>query len=473
MRNRLMLPMVLCLAACQSPLPANTDAGANPAVDVAAGGDASPVEDVPAGDVPGSEGSAPLRYQPEGCAHTVHTTQGTTGNFRGDTATFGADPTPRAVHVTWPADPASAIAVLWRTDAATRASVVQIGTSMSSLDRTVVGHVSIGGVGPNAAPIHEVHVCGLSPDTTYYYRVGGEGHWSAVQSFKTAPAAGRTDYDVNFVVNGDSRDNPVIFNQVQQQILRTTAMRQPDFEVFSGDAVFLGQIQGSWNTWFDNAAPTLGRLPFLLAHGNHDGLAINYLVQFAQPQADAADQDELYFSLDYGPIHFVVLNDTPRGGDLSSLAGQELTWLRADLTRARMNRARVPWIVAVHHKPCFGSSVHTSTTDTEFIRRAWPPVFNEFGVDLVLSGHEHDFEISKELDGAGNEVSGQRGTTYIVAAGAGAQLYEARMRSWTRYSESVVNFLSVHATMRVLEVTPYRGDGTVITQGRLSLAPRM
>ena len=471
--RRALLPFALALTACQTPLPAASDAGPGAtdlgATDLGAAdaGDAAPPTDG------GDDGRERLDYQPEGCMHRVHTSEGTSGNYRGDSTTFGPDATPRAVHVTWPADPSSAIAVLWRTDAATRASVVQIGTSMSSLDRTVVGHVSVGGAGPNAAPMHEVHVCGLAPDTTYYYRVGGEGHWSAVQSFKTAPAPGRTDYDVNFAVSGDSRDSFAVFHEVQQQMLRTSGMRQPDFQVFSGDAVFLGQIQGSWNQWFDNGAPTMGRMPFLLAHGNHDGLAINYLVQFAQPQADAADQDELYFSLDYGPIHFVVLNDTPRGGDLSSLAGQQLTWLRADLTRARMNRARVPWIIVVHHKPCFGSSVHSAAVDTEFIRRTWPPVYNEFGVDLVLSGHEHDFEVSKELDGMGREVSGARGTIYMVAAGAGAQLYEARTRAWTRYSESVVNFLLVHATNRVLEVTPHRGDGTVITQGRVSLTPRM
>jgi hypothetical protein len=459
LRGAIASVFALSLSQCQSAPPAATDA--------------STLRDAADGDDSGeAPGVARLDYQPEGCMHRVHTSEGTYGNYRGDRATFGANPAPRGVHVTWPADPATTAAFLWRTDPGTRASVVQLGTAPDALSRTVIGHASIGGTAINAAPMHEVHACGLTPDTTYYYRVGGEGHWSAVQSFKTAPAPGRTDYDVNFAVSGDSRDNPVIFRQVQEQMLRTSGMRQPDFEVFSGDAVFLGQIQGSWDLWFENAAPAMARMPFVLAHGNHDGLAINYLVQFAQPQADAPDQDELYFSMDYGPVHLVVLNDTPRGGDLSSLAGQQLTWLRGDLTRARMNRGRVPWIIVVHHKPCFGSSVHTAAVDTEFIRRTWPPVYDEFGVDIVFSGHEHDFELSKELDATGNEVSGRRGTLYMVAAGAGAELYEARQRAWTRYSESVVNFLLVHATNRALEVTPHRGDGTVITQGRVMLPPR-
>lgn len=472
--RRILLSAALLTAACQGADPTSADAGAGDAAtqDISTAADALTQDATPVVDA-GDDGFARLDYQPEGCMHRVHTVDGAEGNFRGDTTTFGAAPAPQAVHVNWPADPSNSVAVLWRTDADTRASVVQIGTSMNALDRTAVGHVSTGGSGPNAAPIHEVHLCGLTPDTTYYYRVGGEGHWSAVQTFKTAPAPGRADYDVNFAVTGDSRDNPSIFHEVQQAVLRTSGMRQPDFQVFTGDAVFLGQIQGLWDQWFESGAPTLSRMPFLMAHGNHEGLAMNYLVQFAQPQAESQEQDELYFSVDYGPIHFVMLNDTPRGGDLGALAGAELAWLRADLARARMNRARVPWIIAVHHKPCFGSSVHSDATDTQFIRRTWPPVYSEFGVDLVLTGHEHDFEISKDLDGAGQEVTSGRGTTYIIAGGAGAPLYAARTRPWTRYSESVSNFLLVHATNRVLEVTPHRGDGTVITQGVVSLTPRM
>ena len=36
--------------------------------------------------------------------------------------------------------------------------------------------------------VHEAHLCGLLPDRTYYYAVGGDGYWGAVHAFKTAPA---------------------------------------------------------------------------------------------------------------------------------------------------------------------------------------------------------------------------------------------------------------------------------------------
>lgn len=449
------LPLVaLAIASCQTPLPAPGDAATTT--------DAAPDVD-PA--------YAPLRYTPMGCAHTVRTEDGTAGNYR-DQPMFGAMPTPTAVHVNWPADPSTTAAFLWNTDQDTRASTVQYGTSRMTLDRTATGHVSTGASGAAQVTTHEVHVCGLTPDTTYYYRVGGEGHWSEVQTFKTGPAPGRTDYDVNFAVTGDSRDSMAVWRMVQERMVSVTASRQPDFEVFSGDAVLLGTIQDAWQAWFAAATPTLTHMPIVMAHGNHDNLAINYLLQFAQPQADSSERSELYFSFDYGPVHFVFLNDTAR--DMAaSVAGSEVAFLRSDLAAARSNRSRVPFIVVVHHKPAFGSSRYTGDAETEFIRRTWPPIFSEFGVDVVFNGHEHVFEISKEIDGTGAEVPAGRGTVYITSAGSGAQLYETGMRAWQRYSESAVNFCLVHVTNRSLEVVPYRGDGTVIEQGRLMRTPRM
>lgn len=444
-------------AACQEPLPPNNSQG----------------DATSPGDAPSDAAVSMTSYQPMGCEHRVYIPQGAADFVRDDRATFGAMPTPLNVHVTWPASPASTIAFLWKTDAGTRASVVQYGTDPNQLTLSAVGHVMSVRSLLGMLTQHEVHVCGLRPDTTYYYRVGGEGHWSEVQSFKTAPAPGRDDYDVNFAVSGDSRDSFAVWRMVQDRVLSVSGMRTPDFQVFSGDAVAAGMLQAAWDEWFSGAASTMRRMPFVTAHGNHDALSLNYLMQFAQPQVGRPEQDELYFSFDYGPIHFVFLNDTPYQADYTgNFQGTQVNWLRADLTAHRARRAQVPWIIAVHHKPAFSSSRWSTASDTAIVRRTLPPVYDEFGVDLVLNGHDHDFEVTRPLDGQGREVTGRRGVIYITAAGAGAELYEAGSQPWRRYSESVINFLLVHVTNRVLEVTPYRGDGTVITEGRVSLTPR-
>ncbi len=410
--------------------------------------------------------TTPLRYMPAGCRHMLSTAPATRNNRMGDATTFGPMPEPRNVHVTWPTnDPATTIAALWATDAGTLATTMRYGTDRAALAMTATGHVSTGGLAGNEVTMHEVHVCGLRPATTYYYQVGGEGHWSEVQSFVTAPAPGGTGYDVTFSVAGDSRDDVGVWRAVQERMHSVAAMRVPDFEVFTGDAVLIGLIQSQWDAWFTNGRMSMARMPFLMAHGNHEALSVNYLMQFAQPQVGMAVQDELFFSVDYGPIHFIMLNDST--GSNAVITGVERDWLVADL-RA-VDRARTPWVIAVHHKGAFSSSTHTSDSDTQLIRATWPAVFATGGVDLVLNGHDHDFEITQPLGGDGAPVTSGRGTVYVTAAGAGARLYGARMSPWTRYSESVVNFALVHVTERALDLTPYRGDGTVIDQGRLSL----
>ncbi len=412
-------------------------------------------------------------YTPAGCVHRVSAPDSLVEFTRGDTATLGAAPTPTNVHVTWPAAPTSTIAMLWQTDPATRATVVQYGTAPDRLDRTATGHAMTARSLFGDSSGHEVHVCGLAPDTTYYYRVGAEGHWSAVQSFKTAPAPGGSGYDVNFAVSGDSRDDFRVLRAVQARMLSSAGARQPDFEVFTGDAVPLGPVQSSWDGWFEGVAPTTARMPFVMAHGNHEALSVNYLMQFALPQAGSIEQDELYYSFDYGPVHFVVINDTPYRADYEGgLQGTQRAWLRADLTAHRARRREVPWLVAVHHKAPFSSSNHVDDFDTVIVRRTLPPLYEEFGVDVVFNGHDHDFEISKELDGQGREVTGRRGTVYFVSGGAGAGLYGTGASPWKRYAESVTNFLLVRATSTTFEVVPHRGDGTVIAEGRLRLTPR-
>lgn len=452
---------VSSLVACQAPVMRpdvpnpNTDVPDQPVGDgeVDGGGE----QDAASSDDSGRVTS--FNYTPEGCSYMVQNTSRSGFLYLRDTSTFGAMPEPRNVHVNFAGPPSTSAAILWSTDFDTRATVVQIGTSMAALSRTALGHVASGGTGDDRVTVHEVHVCGLTPATTYYYRVGGEGHWSPVQSFKTAPA--NADSTVNFAVCGDSRDNLVTWQRVQRAIVQQSGMNIPDFLMFSGDAVQLGQIQGAWETWFRGATATMGTMPWIMAHGNHDALAINYLLQFAQPQGGDMNQSELYFSYDYGPMHIVVLNDTGTGSLTELINTTERNWIEADLTRANANRAMVPWIVVMHHKPPFSSAVHSDDADTVQVRMAWPPLFARFQVDAVFNGHDHHFEMTQPLNGMGTPVAaGEYGTTYVTSAGSGAELYDRSVnRSWTKVIEKVDNFTMVRASRTALRIEGFRVDG--------------
>jgi hypothetical protein len=65
-------------------------------------------------------------------------------------------------------------------------------------------------------------------------------------------------------------------------------------------------------------------------------------------------------------------------------------WLEATLAESRRDPA-ADMIVVVMHQCAMSTSVPGNGSDPG-IRQAWLPLFDKYEVDLVLSGHEHDYE---------------------------------------------------------------------------------
>jgi calcineurin-like phosphoesterase family protein len=76
--------------------------------------------------------------------------------------------------------------------------------------------------------------------------------------------------------------------------------------------------------------------------------------------------------------------------------GQQRRWLERELAAARQDDD-IDWIVVFMHQVAL-SSAHFNGADLG-IRRQWLPLFDRYGVDLVLSGHEHHFERSHPVRG--------------------------------------------------------------------------
>lgn len=311
--------------------------------------------------------------------------------------TFGASPAPFHVRYNWSGNPATEATILWRTDDDTLASRVEWWTP--GAEPTVVDGASFT-FNTGGGRVHEVPLCNLSAATTYTYRVGGEGHWSAEYAFTTAPAAG-SEVPVVVAVAGDARDNQATWAALLDQV----ETFDPDFLLFSGDAVDFGSNMDEWDAFLDAGVGFMESHAMVLVHGNHEFYAQNYFGLVAQPG------DERTFSVDYGPLHLAVLDDSASADDRAA-QGQ---WLDADLGATSQ-----PWRVVGHHMPAY-SSCTTHGSDEE-LRELWSPVEEEHGVQLDFTGHNHNYERSVPLRG-GLEVPAGEGTVYVVSAGAGADLY--------------------------------------------------
>jgi len=107
---------------------------------------------------------------------------------------------PSAIKLSWASpDAATTMAITWVT-ATQVPSTVEYGVAST-------GEHMLTGQPANEVPgigwVHEVELTGLSPDTTYKYRVGSAGDWSPEHTFETAPNDGCTAF--SFVSLGDAR----------------------------------------------------------------------------------------------------------------------------------------------------------------------------------------------------------------------------------------------------------------------------
>ena len=75
--------------------------------------------------------------------------------------------------------------------------------------------------------------------------------------------------------------------------------------------------------------------------------------------------------------------------------------------------AGVDWIVVQMHQDALSSSQHGNGSD-KGIREAWLPLFDRYGVDLVLCGHDHDYERSWPVRGCNRHVGRDAASGAVV-----------------------------------------------------------
>ena len=124
-------------------------------------------------------------------------------------------------------------------------------------------------------------------------------------------------------------------------------------------------------------------MPLFPTPGNHEYVTNQgqpYLDNFYLP-ANNPEGTERYYSFDWGPVHFVSLDSNCAIGlaspDRCTLAAQK-SWVAQDLAATQR-----PWKVAFFHHPPWSSGEHGSQLT---MRREFGPLFEQYGVDLVLTG---------------------------------------------------------------------------------------
>lgn len=363
--------------------------------------------------------------------------------------TVGANPAPRLVHLGIAGDPMTSIVAQWRTmDETTTAGAIRygVGANLSEAQLTEkvnAIHFGYRATGTDIYRVHQAHVCGLTAGTTYSYQVGTDGVWSPIYTFHTAPdVTAHPDAETVFGFVGDSRGGYDVWTQLAGQIKQRT----PDLVLFSGDAVTIGLTQPEWEEFLDGAQDLFATTPVVLTNGNHEANAINYYSQFAMP----GDQENFGFT--YGFSRIFVANDSPENP--SDLTGATPSAMDADFTA----NAGARWKMLMSHQPMFSSGTRHGSNLS--LRAAWQPIVDKHHLDLVLNGHEHQYEISKPVKG---DALDSTGTVYVVAGGAGAELYGFGTPGfWTDFMESTHMATVIRVRRDMLTLDSFRADGSMV-----------
>ena len=308
----------------------------------------------------------------------------------------------------------------------------------------------------------------FNADVRYRVKLGNQVVREGV--FRTRATA---DKSVRCVLVGDLATG----GKGQKQVAYRISQHKPEFLVALGDIVYsTGRVSQYmhhfWDTYNDvpqagptTGAPLMAGVPFYPVLGNHDiaarlastqdALAVYHF--FSPPKSGpgegswttplgtdkvlaakfrAATPDSYpnldAYSFDYGPAHFVVINNNSA---VKITASPFRRWLLADL-----KSSNAKWKFVCFHVPGFHSSKqHYPEQQTRLLQ----PIFEEGGVDLTFGGHVHNYQRSVPLtfvpmrkkkarvdgqftldtafDGVKNTTP--KGIIHIVSGGGGASLY--------------------------------------------------
>ncbi len=360
-----------------------------------------------------------------------------------------SDGTPEQVHLTWGDDPGTTVIVSWASPDRAIRPRVRIGRRVI---RARERHYT-DGINGEAVWTYHASVGGLRPGATYAYVVTADNDANAEDpfsaTFRTAPAGRRA---FRFTSFGDlATPNTSWVLSYGQSAYAVTAVEsfQPLFHLLNGDLCYADLNPASqpavWRDFGNNNQASAAFRPWMPCPGNHEIEFYNgpqgftsYLTRYTLPDNHVPGFAGRWYSFRVGSVLFVSLDaDDVVYQDAGPLVagpaaltpaastgnapiepgtsfyvrgysdGAQTAWLERTLAAARADSG-IDWIVAQMHQ-CAASSSATGNGSDLGIRATWLPLLDKYEVDLVLNGHDHDYERSfpcRGLDaGVGTEVA--------------------------------------------------------------------
>lgn len=410
--------------------------------------------------------------------------------------------------------------------------VAEVGLDRSYGDRVDVEVRRLLSQIPSAGPVVTgaeqffVHasVDGLTAGRTYHYRFRlPDGTVTPDATFTTAPARGTVAAPFTFTALGDQgtdvqhpqsghdvtndydADDTRRASRPASALVDRIAAQRPAFHLLAGDVCYadpqgLGAPETfstqlpetndydpfAWSVYFAMIERSAASTPWMLTTGNHDLEALYGTPQNVPPFADASHGYGGHVTRlalpgngpsgcpsVYAFVHANVAVLSLDANDLTAeipaatgySGGAQVAWLEQQLAAYRADPA-VDFIVAFFHHCAFSTS-RTHASDGG-VRDALAPLFDRYSVDLVVQGHNHQYERTNPIRGGTSTRQApdrstvrpaQDGTTYVLAGSGGRGRYPFQEGSAERFRGDGVPDDSPGAGTEVPNSYVWRGPG--------------
>jgi hypothetical protein len=379
------------------------------------------------------------------------------------------------LHLQFGADAASQIVVSWHTLQPAHHARVMLGSLDGKLDRVVEAREISYTDAKSGETVFAYHarLDQLRSNASYLYAAVHDGAAAEFGSFRTAPrgrarftftsfgdqatpSAGRKYTPPEGVKVGNSATvyvNDNLGSPAAADTVLGVERLQPLFHLLNGDLCYANIAEDRVRTWWDfweNNSRSARKRPWMPAAGNHENERGNgpigyraYQTYFSLP--DAAGHTDttrgLWYGFTVGSVRVISLaNDDivyQDGGNSyvrGYSEGAQRNWLEQELAAARGDHG-IDWIVVCMHQVAISTVDKFNGADLG-IRQEWVPLFDKYGVDLVVCGHEHHYERSHPIRGREDNatltpvpaatvtdvIDTTKGTVHMVIGGGGTSV---------------------------------------------------
>ena len=198
------------------------------------------------------------------------------------------------------------------------------------------------------------------------------------------------DGSVRFAVIGDTGSGTDKQRDVGTMMAQYRAVFPFEFVLMMGDNLYGGEAPKDFEKKFSEPYKALleNRVKFYASLGNHDqSLQVNY--------ENFNMNGKEYYRFKKGNVAFYALNS-------NYMDKKQVEWLESELSKDTSE-----WKVCFFHHPPY-SSAKAHGSDPQ-LREVVEPIFIKYGVNVVLTGHDHVYE----------RIKPQKGIYYFVSGGGG------------------------------------------------------